>query len=215
MWKHKWILGALVASSIGIVPATASAAFGVYVDVAPPAPRHELVPAPRRGFVWSPGYWDRRHGRFVWVGGHWNASTAACTGIPIAGSSATGAGCSSAADGIGSAGKGIAMPRATATATECPIATTGIATAMACPIATTALRTIRAGSRHRARFADGPAPGPFSFCGADVIRPRRGGIVFFGQRVRKLEVTRSDAQHRWIPTFAPGFHRQRAHGTNG
>jgi hypothetical protein len=70
MWKHKWILGALVASSIGIVPATASAAFGVYVDVAPPAPRHELVPAPRRGFVWAPGYWDRRHGRFVWVGGH-------------------------------------------------------------------------------------------------------------------------------------------------
>jgi YXWGXW repeat-containing protein len=73
MTKHKLLLAALVASSmsIGMVPTTASADFGVFVDVAPPAPRHEVVPAPRRGYVWAPGYWDWRKGRYAWVRGHW------------------------------------------------------------------------------------------------------------------------------------------------
>src|SRR5262249_2752749 len=43
----------------------------IYVDVAPPAPRYEVVPAPRAGYVWAPGYWDWRHGHHVWVKGHW------------------------------------------------------------------------------------------------------------------------------------------------
>ena len=44
-----------------------------HVDVrfAPPAPRYEVVPAPRVGYVWAPGYWDYRHNRYHWVAGNW------------------------------------------------------------------------------------------------------------------------------------------------
>lgn len=38
---------------------------------APPPPRREAVPRPRRGQVWEEGHWDWRGGRHVWVAGHW------------------------------------------------------------------------------------------------------------------------------------------------
>ena len=69
MFTRKWIYGAIVASALG---ATALPAFSaVYVEVAPPAPREEVIPAPRHGFVWAPGYWEWRNGRHHWVAGHW------------------------------------------------------------------------------------------------------------------------------------------------
>ena len=37
----------------------------------PPPPRVEVVPAPRTGYVWVPGYWDAREHRHVWARGHW------------------------------------------------------------------------------------------------------------------------------------------------
>jgi hypothetical protein len=43
----------------------------IVVQTAPPAPRDEVAPAPRRGYVWAPGYWDWRNSRHVWVRGHW------------------------------------------------------------------------------------------------------------------------------------------------
>lgn len=52
----------------------AGASQGVYVNVqfnAPPPPRYEAVPAPRRGHVWAPGYWEPRGHRHVWRAGHW------------------------------------------------------------------------------------------------------------------------------------------------
>jgi WXXGXW repeat (2 copies) len=53
-------------------PMVANAAdVGIYLDVAPPAPRHEVVPAPRRGYVWVPGYWNARGHKHVWAAGHW------------------------------------------------------------------------------------------------------------------------------------------------
>ena len=67
--KRKLLLAALAVSSIGVIPLTASA--DVWVNVAPPAARHEVVPAERHGYVWAPGYWDRRHNQWVWVKGHW------------------------------------------------------------------------------------------------------------------------------------------------
>ncbi len=33
--------------------------------------RYEVVPAPRVGYVWTPGYWDWRGRRHVWIAGHW------------------------------------------------------------------------------------------------------------------------------------------------
>jgi len=53
------------------VPITASAETSVYFNVAPPAARYEVVPAPRRGYLWAPGYWNGRNNRHVWQAGHW------------------------------------------------------------------------------------------------------------------------------------------------
>jgi hypothetical protein len=45
-----------------------------YISFAPPPPRYEVIPAPRAGYLWSPGYWDWRANRHVWIGGSWLAS---------------------------------------------------------------------------------------------------------------------------------------------
>src|SRR5258706_316450 len=36
-----------------------------------PIPRVEVVPAPRSGFVWAPGYYAHRNGQYVWMKGHY------------------------------------------------------------------------------------------------------------------------------------------------
>jgi len=71
--KHKTLLAAaLCAASMGLtaVPLASQAAVDVYLDTAPPAPRVEVAPAPRRGYVWVPGYWDANGHRHVWRSGH-------------------------------------------------------------------------------------------------------------------------------------------------
>ena len=61
----------VIAASAMIAPAVVSAGVVVDVDVAPPAPQVEVVPAARPGYVWAPGYWDYRAGGHVWVAGRW------------------------------------------------------------------------------------------------------------------------------------------------
>ena len=46
-------------------------AHDLVINSAPPPPRFENVPAPRRGYVWAPGYWNWDGGRHVWLSGHW------------------------------------------------------------------------------------------------------------------------------------------------
>ena len=70
MWTRKLLLGAVASASIGFLPLPAAAA-EFFVDVAPPALRHEVVPTARSGYVWVPGYWDWRANRHVWAKGHW------------------------------------------------------------------------------------------------------------------------------------------------
>src|ERR1700755_1830091 len=41
------------------------------VEVAPPPPQTEVVPAERTGYVWSPGYWSWQENHYVWVKGRW------------------------------------------------------------------------------------------------------------------------------------------------
>ena len=67
----KSLLAAMFATSLGAIALPASAAVDVILQVAPPAPRYEVVPAPRYGYTWAPGYWDWRGRRHVWVSGHW------------------------------------------------------------------------------------------------------------------------------------------------
>ncbi len=64
-------LSCCLAGSGLALPMMASAGVFVDIDVAPPAPQVEVVPEPRVGYVWAPGYWEWRGGRHVWVGGHW------------------------------------------------------------------------------------------------------------------------------------------------
>ena len=71
MMKRKLMLAALAVSSIAIAPLPVAAAVSVYLDVAPPAPRYEVVPAPRAGYVWQPGYWDWHGDRHYWRKGYW------------------------------------------------------------------------------------------------------------------------------------------------
>ena len=68
---RKLLIGAAIASSLGAVTLPANADVGIYVDVSPPAVRHERVPAARTGYVWAPGHWDWRGNRHVWVKGHY------------------------------------------------------------------------------------------------------------------------------------------------
>jgi WXXGXW repeat (2 copies) len=72
MKLRKSLLVAMCVASLGAasVPIAAGAA-EVYFNIAPPAPRVEVIPAPRSGHLWVPGFWDARANRHVWVRGHW------------------------------------------------------------------------------------------------------------------------------------------------
>jgi hypothetical protein len=65
----KLVLASVLAASFAGIAAPALAA--VYVQVAPPAPRVEVVPAPRHGYAWVGGHWEWRRHQHVWVGGNW------------------------------------------------------------------------------------------------------------------------------------------------
>ena len=43
----------------------------VIVIPEPPPPRVVVVPAPRRGYVWAPGFWRWNGRQHVWVEGHY------------------------------------------------------------------------------------------------------------------------------------------------
>jgi hypothetical protein len=63
----------LAAATIGAIaiPLASFAAVGIYLNFAPPPPPLEVMPPPRYGYVWAPGYWAWRAQRHVWVRGHW------------------------------------------------------------------------------------------------------------------------------------------------
>lgn len=69
----KTLLGVvLAAASLGaLVPVSAIAQTYTIVRVGPPEPMREVAPAPRRGHVWAPGYYDYRGNQYVWVQGQW------------------------------------------------------------------------------------------------------------------------------------------------
>lgn len=72
MLKRKLLIASLSTLAIGAaLPAAAHTNVDFYVNVAPPAPVVEYVPAPRVGWVWVPGVWEWRGHRHVWIGGHW------------------------------------------------------------------------------------------------------------------------------------------------
>jgi hypothetical protein len=68
---HKPLLGAIAAAMLMGFGAAAQAQYTAIVSVAPPAPRVEVVPAAREGWVWAPGHYEWRGNQHVWVAGSW------------------------------------------------------------------------------------------------------------------------------------------------
>jgi len=62
------LLGAMLGTTV--LAASAPSFAAIEVNIAPPAPRHEVVPAARPGYEWAPGYWNWNGHRYVWVDGH-------------------------------------------------------------------------------------------------------------------------------------------------
>jgi WXXGXW repeat (2 copies) len=75
MFMKKVLVSALIAAgTIGAVaiPLPSSAqSVEIYVNSPPPAPREEVVPAPRTGYVWAPGHYEYRSDNYTWVPGKW------------------------------------------------------------------------------------------------------------------------------------------------
>lgn len=73
MTFRKSMIAVLCAASLGAIaiPTTASAEVGIFFNIAPPPNRHEVIPAPRSGYVWSSGYWNAKGKSHVWQAGHW------------------------------------------------------------------------------------------------------------------------------------------------
>ena len=75
---RKTLLAVMIAASLGGITQApqALADVEIFFGTAPPALRYEAVPAPRRGYVWAPGYWDGNRGKHVWKRGQWQRSPA-------------------------------------------------------------------------------------------------------------------------------------------
>jgi hypothetical protein len=69
---------AIVLGTTAFIPVQAQAQVGVNIVIgnAPPPVRYEVAPAARRGYVWSPGYWNWSGRRHAWTRGHWERSRA-------------------------------------------------------------------------------------------------------------------------------------------
>lgn len=66
----KCLLAVTLAAVVGSFTAPAVGA-DIIVNIAPPPPRFEAVPAPRHGYVWAPGHWEWNGRAYHWVGGRW------------------------------------------------------------------------------------------------------------------------------------------------
>lgn len=65
-------LGLCFATSIAAAPAAfARVDVVVQVGVPPPAPVVEVIPAPRVGYVWVPGYYGWHGERHIWIKGRY------------------------------------------------------------------------------------------------------------------------------------------------
>lgn len=70
MGSRTWYTGLAAAAAFSALIAAPSQAASVFVQIAPPAPQVEVVPAPRQGQVWVPGHWKWNGVQHVWVPGH-------------------------------------------------------------------------------------------------------------------------------------------------
>jgi hypothetical protein len=70
-YRKGWFVALCLSAAAVVTAPRAHAQIGIDINVAPPEPRVEVLPPPRPGFVWAPGYWDWRGHDHVWVAGRW------------------------------------------------------------------------------------------------------------------------------------------------
>jgi len=63
------LLSLTLAAGMCTLPSLAQARVEFDVQVAPPPDRVEVVPAPRQGYRWEPGYWRWDNDRYTWNSG--------------------------------------------------------------------------------------------------------------------------------------------------
>jgi hypothetical protein len=71
--RSRAMLVALVLGTGAAWPLAAQAqvSLDVTIGTPPPAARVEVVPAPRHGYVWAPGFWSWDGHHHVWHEGYW------------------------------------------------------------------------------------------------------------------------------------------------
>ena len=74
MYMRKVLLCALIGLAPVTAPAVAAVNVNIDIGVAPPVARYEVVPSPRSGYVWAPGYWQWENERHVCSQGRWIAA---------------------------------------------------------------------------------------------------------------------------------------------
>ena len=73
---RKTLLATLIAATMGSVSIPAMAAVEIFFNRAPPEARYEATPAPRKGYLWTPGFWDGSRDKHIWRTGHWERERA-------------------------------------------------------------------------------------------------------------------------------------------
>lgn len=68
--RRAW-LSLTLAAALCALPSFAQARVEFEVNVAPPPDRVEVVPAPRPGYQWEPGYWRWENDRYSWNEGRY------------------------------------------------------------------------------------------------------------------------------------------------
>ena len=61
----------LLATCIVGTPALAKTNADLSINIGPPPAVAEVVPDPRPGYVWAPGYWHWNGNKHTWAKGHW------------------------------------------------------------------------------------------------------------------------------------------------
>jgi len=72
----------LPALTVPALVTPAAAQVNISIGTPPPAPIYEVVPAPRAGYVWAPGFWRWEGGHHVWAKGHWMAERRGYSWVP-------------------------------------------------------------------------------------------------------------------------------------
>ncbi len=60
-----------LANEIDLRVGNGGVSVAIDIGTPPPAPRLEVIPPPRVGYVWAPGYWAWTGRHHEWVGGRW------------------------------------------------------------------------------------------------------------------------------------------------